>query len=264
MGCRSGAGRWTGHLPSNLSAANVGCKDNDGTLKLVFFGAGNCDTANACAVVNTTTVTGVPWSYEPKGPGTTNGTYPISAFIEGGVNVSALNNGIAPCFSNFLAETRSSPSIDAVLIDFAQASLPLCGATVAIQGNDINEVGDPHTFTVTTSQLFAGSSTPADVAHVDVTLTDANGAISDIDEDASTCDEPGDNVDANGQCTIVFTTATTRTVTATRRPTSGGVAHRPHHERYGRQQRSEREEVRGLEDHAQPADRHNGITRTTW
>ena len=32
---------------------------------------------------------------------------------------------------------------------------------------------------------------------------------------ASTCDDPGDNVDANGQCTIVFTSATTGTVTGT-------------------------------------------------
>ena len=62
----------------------------------------------------------------------------------------------------------------------------------------------------------AAAFTAATDGNVDVTLTDAAGAISQIDTAASTCDDAqpdGDNLDANGQCTITFTSNTTGTVT---------------------------------------------------
>ena len=198
-----------GTCPSNLTAANVGCKDNDGTLKLKFFGAGNCATADACAVVNAASVPGVPWDYQPKGPGTTNGTYPTSAFIEGGVNLSALTSGAAPCISNFLAETRSSPSIDAVLIDFAQGDFQLCGADISIAPDDVNDVGQSHTFTVHVSSTFGGVSSPVAGNTPTVTLTDANG--NPITPTANTCASPG--TDANGDCTVTFTSNVAGVVT---------------------------------------------------
>jgi len=217
--------------PSNVTAANEGCKDNAGTLLLQLASANaDCDTspagAVACANVNSAEIT-VPWDYDAKGGGVQNGKVPAGGFFEGGVNLSALRGGARPCVSSFLAETRSSPSIDAVLKDFTGGAFPLCGANVQIAGNDINEVGDPHTFTVTANQVFAGVASPATVANVDVTLTDANGATPVINAAASTCDDnqpSGDNVDANGQCTIVFTSATTGTVTgnATAVVTVGG------------------------------------------
>lgn len=198
--------------PSTVTAANVGCKDNDGTLKLALVGAGNCATANACAVVNSAEIT-VPWPYDAKGGPVLQGKIPTAGFIEGGINLSALSGGARPCLSNFVAETRSSPSIDAVLLDFVRGSFPLCGANVQIAGSDINEVNDPHTFTVTANEVFGGSSGPSDDAHVNFTLTGANGATPVVNNTASTCDNAGVNVNASGQCTIVFSSATTGTVT---------------------------------------------------
>src|SRR5262249_20438390 len=77
-----------------------------------------------------------------------------------------------------------------------------------------NEVGDPHTFTVTVMQddgLTAAQGgdgvtgfTNAGNGHVDVTLTDSNGASHVLDAVSSTCDDAGQNL-VNGQCTETFT-----------------------------------------------------------
>lgn len=210
VGVPAEAGKGT--CPSNLTTENVGCKDNDGTLKLLYLGSGNCAGADACALVNAGSLSGVPWPYDPKAGATPNGTYPAAAFIEGGVNLSALSGGSQPCISNFLAETRSSPSIDAVLLDFVQADFQVCGANIQITNPGVNEVGQAHTFTVTVNKSFAGSNSPATDAHVSFTLTPSDGANPVVNSAASTCDDAGDNVDNNGQCTIVFSSATPGTV----------------------------------------------------
>jgi hypothetical protein len=95
----------------------------NGTLDQVGVGV-DCTAAGSpkffCGEVNSSPQTS-PWSYVPKsGPA---GTFPTGAFYEGAVNLSAL--GIADaCFASFLAETRSSPSVDATLKDFVQGSFP--------------------------------------------------------------------------------------------------------------------------------------------
>jgi len=73
----------------------------------------------ACATVNQQN-TPAPWSYTDKDGD--SGTFKISAFFEGGVDITALlaSVGQTPgCFSTFLAETRSSTPFNAVLKDFA-------------------------------------------------------------------------------------------------------------------------------------------------
>ncbi|MFL5799741.1 MAG: SpaA isopeptide-forming pilin-related protein, partial [Actinomycetota bacterium] len=81
-----------------------------------------------------------------------------------------------------------------------------------------NEVGQPHTFTVTV-QKDAGDGAgfvAATVGNVDVTLTNSNGATNTLNAAASTCDDAqpsGDNLDANGQCTVVFTSNSAGQVT---------------------------------------------------
>ncbi len=86
---------------------------------------------------------------------------------------------------------------------------------VSISPDDVNGIGEPHTFVVDAEQdVGAGAGfVPATDGHAEVRLTDANGAISTINAAASTCDDAGDNLDANGQCTITFTSNTTGTVT---------------------------------------------------
>jgi hypothetical protein len=63
-----------------------------------------------------------PWAYTPsQGPAN---IFPAGAFFEGGVNLSQL--GITNvCFSSFLAETRSSTSVDATLKDFVTGTFTL-------------------------------------------------------------------------------------------------------------------------------------------
>jgi hypothetical protein len=64
-----------------------------------------------------------PWAYTPKaGPA---GFFPTFSFFEGGINITALLPQ-AECFSSFMAETRSSQSLNAVLKDFALGEFNTC------------------------------------------------------------------------------------------------------------------------------------------
>ncbi len=124
---------------------------------------------------------------------------------------------------------------------------------VSISPDDVNGIGEPHTFVVDAEQdVGAGAGfVPATDGHAEVRLTDADGAISQIDAAASTCDDAGDNLDANGQCTITFTSNTTGTVTGYARvsinlTTSEGPITIARADRWGRWQHRRRGEgVRG-------------------
>jgi hypothetical protein len=86
-------------------------------------------------------------------------------------------------------------------------------AKIAIAQSATNGVGQPHTFTVTLSKdTGTGSFVPAAGEHVDVTLTDSAGAAHTAP--TGSCTSSGANTDANGQCTITFTSPTAGKVTA--------------------------------------------------
>jgi uncharacterized repeat protein (TIGR01451 family) len=93
----------------NLVAAGVACDVADGTFDI-------------CAVSNATDKT-APWPFLNK-DGETN--FGPGQFFEGGINLSDMFGGNAPCFGTFLAETRSSAETDAQLKDFALGSLDTC------------------------------------------------------------------------------------------------------------------------------------------
>src|SRR5207249_5571121 len=77
-------------------------------------------------------------------------------------------------------------------------------AKIALSPDATNEVGQPHTFIVTLSKdPGTGAYVAAAGEHVSVTMPGVN-----LDAAASTCDDAGANTDAQGQCTIVFTSAT--------------------------------------------------------
>lgn len=186
--------------------------DTNGTLKSLFSSnSADCDDpnapANACATTNAAS-TPAPWSYSPKqGPA---GTFPKGAFFEGGINMSALlGGGQIPCVSSFVAETRSSPSVDATLKDFSASSFPLCSAGIQITGNGVNEVGVHHTFTVTTSKIAAGVSSAAVGVKPTVTLTANPTATVTVDSD--TCSTTGTN--SSGVCTVEFHSDTATVIT---------------------------------------------------
>jgi hypothetical protein len=108
----------------------VGSGGSDGPLDLVVVGR-ECPLASpddaACAVVNQSS-TSAPWSYTPKFGSA--GSFPAGSFYEGGINVSRLVPGVE-CFSSFMAETRSSQSVDAQLKDLAGGPFDTCPVTTA-------------------------------------------------------------------------------------------------------------------------------------
>ena len=96
-----------------------------------------------------------------------------------------------------------------MLIDFAQGDFQLCDADISIAPDDVNDVGESHTFTVHVSSTFGGVSSPVAGNTPTVTLTDANG--DPITPTANTCATTG--TDANGDCTVTFTSNVAGVVT---------------------------------------------------
>jgi hypothetical protein len=100
--------------------------------------AGNLD---ACAITNPTeTPAPTFWGYVPKFG--TAGQFPPQSFFEGGVDLNKIFPTGVPCFSSFLAETRSSSSITAQLKDFAEGSFNLCKITVTKNCNFVGVTPD--------------------------------------------------------------------------------------------------------------------------
>lgn len=187
--------------------------DTNGTLDLLAADDNaDCTDAghdpDACGVSNQgNAAIDSPWPYTPKS-GAAN-KFARGAFFEGGVNLTSLFPGGTPCFSSFMAETRSSQSVDAVLKDFAVGSFPLCDAAIQISGAAINEVGDDHVFTVNAQKILGGSPSAADDGTiVDVDLTAADGALVNLISD--NCANPGT---VAGSCTVTFDSATAGTIT---------------------------------------------------
>lgn len=138
-------------------------------------GGGNTDAAGvfclnntyACAVRNSTAQP-VPASwggFSFKGAGSVT-SFPQFSFYEGGVNISALlGTSELPCFSSFMAMTRTSASETAQLKDYALGAFPLCGISVGkaclvdADSPKINNDGESiHTkFTVPISNIGAGT-----------------------------------------------------------------------------------------------------------
>ncbi|HEV8546055.1 MAG TPA: DUF11 domain-containing protein, partial [Candidatus Limnocylindrales bacterium] len=124
---------------------------NGSGLDLVASGA-ECDVPGdheACAVVNAATED-APWPYTDKDG---NHDFAPGAFYEGGINLDDIFPNGAPCFSGFLAETRSSQSTSAQLKDFALGSLSTCAPpTIETQVSDASvDFGGSVTDTATLS-----------------------------------------------------------------------------------------------------------------
>jgi hypothetical protein len=90
--------------------------------------------ANVACATSNRTAKAVPgnWTdgYTFKGVGASN-QFPAGTFFEGGVNITALfPNSTLPCFTSFLAMTRTSASTTAQLKDYVAGSFPVCGIDV--------------------------------------------------------------------------------------------------------------------------------------
>jgi hypothetical protein len=92
-----------------------------------------------CATVNTGVET-APWPFDPKVGAA--GFFQRGEFYEGGIDLNAVGLGDA-CFASFLAETRSSTSVDAQLKDFVGGIFEHCQSGIKTTPVDAN--GQPVT-----------------------------------------------------------------------------------------------------------------------
>jgi hypothetical protein len=128
--------------------------------------AGNHDV---CAITNAAdSPAPVSWGYVPKAG--TPGVFPPQSFFEGGVNLTSIfGAGNVPCFSSFIAETRSSSSITAQLKDFAEGSFDLCkiAVTKTCTFNGVVNNGTAVQYTFSGTVTNDGSGTVHNVEVVD-------------------------------------------------------------------------------------------------
>jgi uncharacterized repeat protein (TIGR01451 family) len=123
---------------------------NDTTGSLVALNNGNPIGGKTFAIVNSAPIS-VPWLYTNKSK---QSQPQAGEFLEEGVNLTSL--GLNPCFSTFLAETRSSQSPTATLSDFVLGSFETC------------DVQLPNTASVSASNFNNGQSINSNTVTIDV------------------------------------------------------------------------------------------------
>ena len=175
--------------------------DTNGVLNLEENGVvcGVSADAGACAVANTAVVTS-PWAYNPKsGP---NGSFPLGSFFEGGINLNTLGLDIG-CGGSFMAETRSSQSVDATLKDFALGDFALCSANIQVSEDGTNPVGTPHPVTGHVNVVQNGVSQNApEGTTITFSITSGPGALT-----PTSCTTVG----TTGSCTVTLNSSVTGT-----------------------------------------------------
>jgi hypothetical protein len=152
-------------------------------------GPGSFSTPNPCTVV-------AAGSCQVTLTSASTGVTTVSAHVTlsvGGVSLTRNTNG---------TDSNSGP-----------ATKTWVNARIHIAPNATNAVGQPHTFTVTLERDTGNGLgfQPAQGEHVDVALTDSGGAVHTAP--TGSCTTAGPNTDANGQCTITFTSNSAGTVT---------------------------------------------------
>ncbi|HET9346543.1 MAG TPA: SpaA isopeptide-forming pilin-related protein [Candidatus Limnocylindrales bacterium] len=176
--------------------------DTNGTLDLLAA-EGDCATTledpalhDSCGESNTTAKPS-PWFYDAKsGP---DNTFPQGSFYEGGINLSTL--GLAgTCISSFIAETRSSQSVDAVLKDYAFGQFSVCSANIQVGEDGANRVGDPHTVTGHVNTVLGGvpSNAPAGTT-ITFSIVSGPGTLT-----STTCQTVG----TTGSCSVTLNSNT--------------------------------------------------------
>jgi hypothetical protein len=155
-----------------LEWVGTGGNQQGGTLQLLLTAnAAQCGSGLsndlACAITNALP-TASPWPYVPKS-GSAN-VFPQFSFFEGGINLTRIFAGSTPpCFASFMAETRSSTSVNAVLKDFVVGAFPVCGINITktcpTSTLNASETGFVYTFQGTVTNT--GFGTLHDVKVVD-------------------------------------------------------------------------------------------------
>ena len=127
--------------------------------------------AAGCGTVNNALIP-VAWPYTPSQGAA--GSIPIGGFVEGGINLSDPSLNLAGCFRSFMAETRSSPSVDATLKDFVLGNFEACDSTPDDDAEERHRRAPSVTLTAT---AFADVSIgTGSVSVTDSAVLDAQGA----------------------------------------------------------------------------------------
>jgi hypothetical protein len=105
-----------------------------------------------------------------------------NTFFEGGINLSSVFDGQVPCFSSFMAVTRSSHEVNAVLKDFVVGAFEACSFEIAKEcgeGDYDNATGE-FFWDVTITATNTGGNTL-----YDITIVDDNGTEADTSDDTT-------------------------------------------------------------------------------
>jgi hypothetical protein len=173
-----------------LQRLAIGTSNNPAdTICTTANGAQNIPADSACITTNIVQQPS-PWAYVPKSSDSVGANiFPPRVFMEGGFDVTALVGNV--CFSDFMAETRTSHSETAALKDFALGAFDLCSIGVEkICVEDSQEV-NPTDATFTTTHMVTITNDGFGGTLRDVELADPT-AVS-----GTTCEIKSIAVDAN-------------------------------------------------------------------
>jgi hypothetical protein len=122
---------------------------------------------DVCASANRGVVD-APWPYSAKfpPPPPNEGDFPAGSFYEGGIDVTELIPDVS-CFTSFLAESRSSASVDAVLKDFALGDFPTCEAEMNTVPVPDDEIGIGESISDQATVTGSGLNAPPPTGTVD-------------------------------------------------------------------------------------------------
>src|SRR5947209_11618445 len=99
-----------------------------GVMNITSTGGADCtsapDNANNFARSNTGPISTLPWSTQDKTSGPN--TLATAEFFEVGIDLTGLFGSNAPCINRFIFDTRTSPSLTATLVDYAEGALETC------------------------------------------------------------------------------------------------------------------------------------------
>jgi len=98
-----------------------------GVMNVTASGGADCTvspvTANICARSNTLSIP-TPWSTQDKT--SAPNTLAAAEFFEVGIDLTGLFGSNTPCVNRFLFDTRTSPTLTATLVDYAEGVLTTC------------------------------------------------------------------------------------------------------------------------------------------
>ncbi len=137
-----------------------------GVMNITTTGGADCTvapvTANVCARSNIGPIS-TTWPTQDKTSGPN--TLATAEFFEVGIDLTGLLGQNAPCINRFIFDTRTSPSLTATLMDYAEGALATCPtATIStsVSPSPIPFGGsatDTATVTLTTASTVSGTVT---------------------------------------------------------------------------------------------------------